>query len=51
MGNVQGNSKNSLSDWEKVDTENGVEIYRNKKNNQLAEKRIITLEPEHDIQK
>ncbi len=49
MGNTDTKSNSSLSDWEKIDTDNGIDIYRNKKNNELAEKRIVTLDEEYDI--
>lgn len=36
MGNNSHTSRLPPIEWERVDTDNGIEIYRNKANNQLA---------------
>ena len=49
MGNKDSKPATSLLDWEKVDTDNGIDIYKNKKSNELAEKRAITIDPHYDL--
>jgi hypothetical protein len=49
MGNHNSKQLPPFADWEKLETENGTDIYQNKKNNSLAEKRSITIDPQFDL--